>query len=129
MEPMKLPRFARTRAARLLTNPAKLGRVLKRAQKKRDAAEGAGRLRPDVLEQLGTLLRLLQAWMKGDYPGVPRATLVLIAGAVVYFLMPFDLVSDFIVGLGLMDDASVILWVVSAVKTELEKFLDWERRQ
>ena len=57
-----------------------------------------------------------------EYSGVSNANLVLIVGAAVYFLMPVDLVPDFIVGLGFADDAAVIAWVVHAVRDELAKF-------
>ena len=69
---------------------------------------------------------LLQASVRGEYSGISSANLVLIIGAVVYFLMPADLVPDIIVGLGFTDDAAVIAGVVSAVKDELEKFKAWQ---
>ena len=69
---------------------------------------------------------LLQASVRGEYSGISNANLVLIVGAVVYFIMPADLVPDFIAGLGFADDAAVIAGVVSAVKDELEKFKAWQ---
>ena len=71
------------------------------------------------------MLRLMQAWVGGEYSNVSNANLVLIVGAVVYFLMPTDLVPDFIAGFGLVDDAAVIAWVVDAAGDELAKFKAW----
>ena len=121
---MKLPRFAYTRARRLVESPKKLPRVIEQARRKQESARTARRLKR-VLEELRTMLHLVQAWARGEYSGVSGKSLVLIVGAVVYFLMPTDLVPDFIAGLGLVDDAAVIAWVVAAVRDELEKFKAW----
>ena len=75
------------------------------------------------------MLHLVRAWAKGDYSGISKANLVLIVGAVVYFLMPTDLIPDFIAGLGFVDDAAVIAWVVSAVSDELAKFSAWREAE
>lgn len=37
----------------------------------------------------------------------PTSAKVILAGAIAYFVMPVDLIPDFIVGLGLTDDAAV----------------------
>ena len=71
------------------------------------------------------MLHLVHAWAGGAYTGVSKVNLVLIVGAVVYFLMPTDLVPDFIAGLGFVDDAAVIAWVVGAVRDELANFKAW----
>lgn len=75
------------------------------------------------------MLHLVQAWARGDYSGVSKANLVLIVGAVVYFLMPTDLIPDFIAGLGFVDDAAVIAWVVGTVSDELAKFSAWREAE
>ncbi len=121
---MKLPRLAKTRARRLVDSPQELLRVVERASHKQESAGTARRLKR-VLGDLKTMLQLVKAWAGGAYTGVDPVNLVLIVGAIVYFLKPIDLVPDFITGLGLVDDAAVIAWVVDAVKAELKKFRAW----
>ena len=118
---MKLPRFARARARRLVKSPQELLRVIEQARRKQASAGRARSLEP-VFAELKTMLDLLRAWARHEYSGVSNANLVLIVGAAVYFLMPVDLVPDFIVGLGFADDAAVIAWGVHAVRDELAKF-------
>lgn len=118
---MELPRFARARARRLVESPRQLLRVIEQAGRKLAAAGGARSLEP-VVEELRTMLELLRAWAGGTYSGVGSGNLLLIVGAVVYFLMPADLVPDFILGLGFVDDVAVITRVVGAVREELAKF-------
>jgi uncharacterized membrane protein YkvA (DUF1232 family) len=48
-----------------------------------------------------------------------RARLTLIA-ALAYFVTPFDFVPDFIVGLGFIDDASVLAAAIAAVRSSIK---------
>jgi uncharacterized membrane protein YkvA (DUF1232 family) len=48
----------------------------------------------------------------------PRAKAIVL-GAVAYFVMPFDIIPDFIPILGFTDDAAVIAAAVAAVRAEL----------
>ncbi len=102
---MKLPYFARARARRLVPYPRDLLHLIEQARSKRVAAGKTRSLQP-VLAEPKTILDLLRARARGKYSVVSNANLVLLVGAVVYFLMPADLVPDFI--LGLADDAAVI---------------------
>ena len=52
-----------------------------------------------------------------DSPLYVRAVLL---GAVAYFVMPVDLVPDFIAGLGFTDDATVLLTAVQTVSSNLK---------
>lgn len=118
---MKLPRFARARARRLVESPRQLLRIIEQAGRKLAAAGGARSLAP-VVDELRTMIELLRAWAGGTYSGIASANLLLIVGAVVYFLVPADLVPDFILGLGFVDDVAVITRVIGAVREELAKF-------
>jgi len=79
-----------------------------------------------VWEDLMAVCRMLKAWSKGDYQSVPWKTIVLSLATVIYFLNPFDMAPDFIPGVGYLDDAVVLGFVVNSIKKELEKFLHWE---
>ncbi len=78
---------------------------------------------------LGTFLRLLTAWARRSYERVPWTPLLLIAGAVIYFVAPVDLIPDALVGIGFVDDVAVVSAVVRAVRGELERFQAWEAAQ
>ena len=65
---------------------------------------------------------MLKAWVSGDYREVPLTTMALTAGAVIYFVNPFDAVPDIIPAAGLIDDATVIGFVIASIKQDLAKF-------
>lgn len=125
---MRLPRFARARAERLVEAPGKLADVLGKAARKLAGAAGKNPLKP-LVEDFRAMLGLGKAWARGEYRGIETGDLVLLVGAVVYFLMPLDLVPDFVPISGFLDDAAVITFVVGRIKAELEKFRAWQARQ
>ena len=52
--------------------------------------------------------------------------LVMIVGAIIYILNPFDLIPDWIVGLGFADDAIVLAFAVRQTRQTSDDFMTWE---
>nr|WP_281427646.1 DUF1232 domain-containing protein [Mesobacillus maritimus] len=75
------------------------------------------------------MFELVRAYIKGDYRNIPYGSLVLIVGAILYFVMPADAIPDVIAGLGFTDDAAVIGFTLRQVKADLDKFNAWKREQ
>ena len=126
----KVPRgFGRflLRGAALLKNPSLLKQMLTKAVSKMGRAEN-GPL-SEVKEQLQRLIALLKAYVYGDYRDVSTQTMVTVAAAIVYFVVPFDGIPDFLFGWGLIDDAAVISYVVAQLSIELEAFAAWQEAQ
>ncbi len=70
-----------------------------------------------MLMRLGSLMGL---WRKGRLtwnllwdPRVPSAAKMMIPGALLYGLMPIDLVPDFLLALGQLDDLTLLLLAVT----------------
>jgi uncharacterized membrane protein YkvA (DUF1232 family) len=110
----------------VVADPAEARKLDQRASKKasehKDALGG-------VFGDLQTLLRLIRAYSKKEYRGVPKRTLVSAAGAVIYFVSPADLIPDVIPGIGYVDDVAVLLFVVDAISNDLDAFGVWERER
>jgi uncharacterized membrane protein YkvA (DUF1232 family) len=82
-----------------------------------------------VWENLMSLCRMIRAWAKGEYRALPWKTIVMALAATLYFLDPLDLAPDFIPGVGYLDDAAVLGFVIRSIQKDLGKFLDWESSQ
>lgn len=48
----------------------------------------------------------------------------LILGSLLYFVLPTDIVPDFIIGLGWLDDATVAAFIWNALRTEIREYID-----
>ena len=120
----------RTRAGMLIRSPSELRALTRRAARKltSDGTRISDALRA-VRDELELLLALLKAWAEGEYRDVSTRTLITIVAGVFYFVVPLDLVPDFIAGLGLLDDAVVISYVVGMVREELVAFATWQKNR
>lgn len=125
--PHRSPFFAKAlrRARRILEDPQALVQLAKDAEGKA-AGLTSGPL-SGVLDELKVLLRLIRAYGKGEYRKVSWKTMVLVVGAVLYLVSPVDVIPDFILGSGLVDDATVLAFVYRKVHKEVAEFLEWER--
>ncbi len=110
---------AAARAGALLGNRKALMDLIGSASAKMDS--GGDRI-ASIKNDLGTVVELLRAWVKGQYREVPWSTLILGTGAVIYFVNPFDAIPDILPAAGLLDDASVIGFVLASAKNDLDKF-------
>ena len=111
------------RARRLLQDPERLVQLARRAE---DKATGSGPL-AGVGDELKALLRLIRAYARGDYRKVSWQTMAVVVGVVLYIVSPIDVIPDFLLGGGLLDDAGVLALAYSKVHKEIEEFLAWER--
>ncbi|MFN3597592.1 MAG: YkvA family protein [Rubricoccaceae bacterium] len=116
-------RLFKDRAERTAGQPGKLSSLAARAT----AKLAANRVHLSALrDDVPVLIRLIRAYAYGRYREIPWRSLVLIVAGVLYFVSPADLIPDWIVGLGLLDDALVISYVLRAVHEDLAHFVAWE---
>lgn len=73
-----------------------------------------------------TMLRLIRAYYRGEYHHVSATNLVLIIGAIIYVLNPWDLIPDWIPTLGFLDDATILAFAVQKTRETLDDFASWE---
>jgi len=75
---------------------------------------------------LQTMLRLVNAYERGEYQQVSNDDLMLIVAALNYLIDPFDFIPDAIPFLGFVDDAIVVEFVTDKTRQTLEDFMVWE---
>ena len=82
----------------------------------------------DLAGDLNTLVALRKDYARGDYRAVPQRTVLAATVAVLYVLNPFDLVPDFIPGIGLADDAAVVTFVLRAIQRDIHDYRTWTQK-
>ena len=116
----------KNKAAEYLKNPDKLNELIDKAKIKAELKR-QGPLR-EVWDALMALFRLVRAYAKREYVEIPLQSLILIVATILYFLIPTDLIPDFILGLGYIDDAALIGWTMNSVKSDIDGFREWESK-
>lgn len=120
-------RNAMARAARVLKKPDKLEKLIA------DARNKAARLDKgpigEARDGFFALFRLVNAYARGHYRDISWSNLVLVVASIIYFVAPIDMLPDFLVALGYIDDAAILGWTIRAIADELTRFTAWENDQ
>lgn len=129
-EIVRSPAFqsATKKAAQVARDPKKATKLAQQALKKASRKK-KGPLGP-VLDDLKTLIRLIEAYAKGEYRRVPWQTMVIVIAVVIYFVSPADVVPEGVLpGIGYIDDVLLVVEVVRSIKGDLDSFREWEAAQ
>ena len=62
---------------------------------------------------------LVAAWYCAFDPATPTRVKATLIGALAYFILPFDVIPDFLIGLGFTDDLAVLLTAFGLVKSNI----------
>ncbi len=119
-------RIATHQALRLAGKPAQLLVLAVQAGKWMASGKALHQLKT-VRAEASTMTRMVSAYAKGSYRAVPKSALLSATAALVYFINPFDLIPDALIGFGLTDDVAVLTWVYHRVRTDLNSYLAWEQ--
>ena len=118
-----------SKAKEYLKDREKLRKLIEEAEEKAKDKEHKKGFVQETWDNLKSMFELLRAYIKGDYRNIPYASLLLIVGAILYFVLPTDAIPDFIPGIGYLDDAAVIGFTLKKVKDDVDKFLEWKKEQ
>lgn len=102
------------------------GKTLRRVQDGfKKATNNKGSL-TDIWDELQLLFSLVKDYAKGDYTAISKSAIISILAGLLYFISPLDLVPDFILGLGFLDDVIVLRFVYKKMRKELEQYQAWK---
>ena len=79
-----------------------------------------------IKEYVPLLVSLVKSYFRKEYNHIPTGTIIGVVGALIYFLSPIDIVFDFIPGLGNVDDATVLLFCIMSMKSDLDDYKKWK---
>ena len=82
-----------------------------------------------LFEDLGLLGSLIKDYWKGAYREIPYWSLVMILFVFLYIINPFDLIPDYILGLGQIDDLFILILCLCFLEKDLRKYKAWKMRQ
>ena len=77
------------------------------------------------VEELILALRLTSDYVTGRYRKIPYWAITAIAFMFLYIVNPMDLIPDFIIGLGQLDDLAVVSMCLILVRQEIHVYKAW----
>ena len=82
-----------------------------------------------VLEVIPVLVSCLKSYIKREYTEIPVGSMAAIVSALIYWINPFDLIPDNIIGIGQVDDTAVMLVCLAMVKSDLDDYRKWREEK
>jgi uncharacterized membrane protein YkvA (DUF1232 family) len=79
----------------------------------------------EVWEDLHVMVTLCQDYNEKKYQDISWHSMQKIAGAITYFVIPFDLVPDGIPKIGYLDDAAVIRHALKRTREDVDRYRQW----
>lgn len=92
------------------------------------ATDNKGKL-TNVWNKLQLLFSLAKDYTNGNYKNISRSSIIAVVGSLLYFISPLDVIPDFILGLGFLDDAFIIGYVFNKIAKELDQYQEWKNNQ
>jgi len=96
------------------------------AEKVRELEQTIPRSLETIWADVKLLVSMVRDYVSGTYRDVPFGTIAAVTAAILYFVSPFDMMPDFIPGIGYIDDAAVIALCLRMVHADIEKYRDRE---
>jgi uncharacterized membrane protein YkvA (DUF1232 family) len=115
------------KANAVLESSTQTGELVTEAEKKSSQPDKQGL--SNLGSQVKALVRMVKSYKRGDYRDVSKKSLVLVVAGLLYFVSPIDAVPDFLIGAGLLDDATVLAFIFSTLSTEISAFQTWEEEK
>lgn len=115
------------KANAVLESSTQTGELVTEAEKKSSQPDKQGL--SNLGSQVKALVRMVKSYKKGDYRDVSKKSLLLVVAGLLYFVSPIDAVPDFLIGAGLLDDATVLAFIFSTLSTEIAAFQTWEEEK
>ena len=80
-----------------------------------------------ALKNVRELYALFKDAVNGKYKLAP-ASLAMIGGGLLYFILPADLIPDFIPVAGYLDDLAILTTIMNALKKEIDDYRIWKEK-
>ncbi|MBQ3307452.1 MAG: DUF1232 domain-containing protein [Bacilli bacterium] len=112
-------------AEELLKQPEKVEILLQRIEKKLKKIPKVG----DTLAMVPIMVSLIRSYIRKEYNKAPIGSIIAIVSALIYLATPVDLIPDFIVGLGIVDDAAILGMCYSLVSDDIKEYEEWRNEK
>ena len=130
----------KARAQKIVQDHGELKKLLDKTHKKLKEAQENDSLMQKMNDYLKMVTRMIANYLNGSYNHTPWQTILMLVAGLLYFITPLDAIPDFIpmprasskgvlwtFGVaGLLDDATVLLWLGRCFRDDIAQYKKWE---
>ena len=109
------------KAEEILANEEQVDNLMKELDNKLEALKKVG----EKLSRIPLLVDMAKSYFKKEYKEIPKGVLIAIISALFYFVLPTDVIPDFLPGLGYVDDVAVVATCVNLIDYDIKKYIAW----
>lgn len=80
-------------------------------------------------DDIKAMCDMVGAWTRKEYKQIPYKSIGVIVLTLVYVFTPIDIIPDFIPGVGLLDDATMVGLCLKIIKEDIEAYKLWSRNR
>lgn len=116
------------KAEKIMSNRRKLSKKIRKARKIFERLKNIPRF-DAFSKNICSLCDLLSDYIEGIYQKAPLATIIAVVAGLLYLVLPFDVLADYIPVLGWLDDAAILAFVIAAEQNDIKEYLAWKACQ
>lgn len=125
MNPKKFLDSLMGKSSGILNNKNRFFNLFKRSLTKSKGVKEFDGIKSDLSAVFG----LIGDFLTGEYKDVSKTSLLLIIGSFIYLLNPMDIVPDFLLGIGFLDDLAIFTYMIKKIQGELDKYKIWKEKK
>ncbi len=80
-------------------------------------------------EDIATFCELLTDYIDKKYTKIPKGTILCVLGALLYLILPLDLIPDTLPGLGFVDDIGLLAMIMKGMNSDISDYKEWKASQ
>jgi uncharacterized membrane protein YkvA (DUF1232 family) len=116
----------KSQAQKIVNDHEELKKLLGKTQQKLENAQEDDSLMKKLTEFVKLIVRMITNTINGNYNDTPWQTILMLIAGLLYFITPLDAIPDFIPIAGLIDDATVLVWLGKCFRDDLSRYKNWE---
>ena len=102
------------------------GKIEKKLEEAWSKAKSLDPRLKELMDNIETFVEIIKAYINGTYRDIDQKTIIFLIAGILYFINPLDIIPDFLPLIGFTDDAAVLVFILSKVKGEIDRYKQWK---
>lgn len=83
----------------------------------------------ELIDYMKVIVTMVQDYASGEYKKIPSKTLSIAIMSILYFVVPTDIIPDWIISIGFLDDFVIVTNLAKQIQNDIESYKQWKERR